>query len=340
MAAEPGRAAPAVRAGVTAATPADPVPAIAVVRLDLDPASAIAMTRLGPDPAPAIAVIRLDTDPDTATLAAAQWAGQHALGLYVALLAGALAATVFAWLGHRRLAAAWRRPTRRASLIWIGGIGVRLGAGFGVILAAAWAFAEIAEALNAGPRLGRIDQAFTDALARSVPLAALQVFAALTRLGDTATLTGLGVGVAVALVATGRRGLALGWVAAVAGNSVLNTTLKRVFERVRPVHEGGLVTADGFSFPSGHSSGSLVAYGMLAYLAVRVLPPRWHLPAALVAVALALTVGTSRIFLRVHFASDVLAGFASGAAWLAVCIGSVEAVRWYRSRADQAGRTG
>ena len=158
------------------------------------------------------------------------------------------------------------------------------------------------------------------------------MFAALTRLGDTATLTVLCIGVALALGVTGRRGLALGWVAAVAGNALLNTTLKRIFERVRPLHEGGLVLEHGFSFPSGHSSGSLVAYCMLAYVAVRVLPPRWHLPAACTAVALALTVGASRVFLRVHFVSDVLAGFASGAAWLVVCVGSVELARWYRGR--------
>lgn len=84
----------------------------------------------------------------------------------------------------------------------------------------------------------------------------------------------------------------------------------------------------GFSFPSGHSSGSVVAYGMLAYLSLRLLPVRWHLPSLLAMVALALTVGASRLFLGVHFASDVMAGFASGIAWLALCITSIEYIRW------------
>ena len=120
---------------------------------------------------------------------------------------------------------------------------------------------------------------------------------------------------------------------ALGGNALLNPLLKRVFERVRPMHEHGLVTELGWSFPSGHTSSATVAYGMLAYVALRTLPAVWHVPALLAAAALAFTVGCSRVFLQVHFASDVLAGFASGAAWLTVCIVSVELARAYRRRA-------
>jgi membrane-associated phospholipid phosphatase len=103
------------------------------------------------------------------------------------------------------------------------------------------------------------------------------------------------------------------------------------------VHDNGLVSEMGFSFPSGHTAGATVAYGMLAYLALRVLPSRWHVPAVMLASALAFTIGSSRVFLQVHFASDVLAGFAWGAAWLAVCVLSVELSRRWRLRAPAPG---
>lgn len=63
---------------------------------------------------------------------------------------------------------------------------------------------------------------------------------------------------------------------------------------------------------------------MLAYVLLRSVPRAWQLPALLGAVTLAFAVACSRVFLQVHYVSDVLAGFASGGAWLMVCILSVE----------------
>jgi membrane-associated phospholipid phosphatase len=63
---------------------------------------------------------------------------------------------------------------------------------------------------------------------------------------------------------------------------------------------------------------------MLAFLLLRGLPQAWHLPVVMAAVTLILLVGFSRLFLQVHFFSDVIAGYASGTAWLAVCIASTE----------------
>ena len=254
-------------------------------------------------------------------------AGQQPLAVYGVALALLLAVFAAGWWLVRR----YHVPHDQSNLPPLAYLAVRLAAGFGMIVAAAWVFAEIAEALGAtGASMGQADQVLADTLRTHLPPAALQAFALLTRLADTATLTGLGILVALLLVLRGRRWLALGWVLAVVGNALLNTTLKDIFARVRPLHDDGPVLASGFSFPSGHSSGAVVAYGMLAYVLARFVPARWHLPMALATVALAFSLGVSRIFLRVHFASDVVAGFATGTAWLLVCITSMELTRWYR----------
>ena len=209
-----------------------------------------------------------------------------------------------------------------------------LALGFGLIIGAASLFAEIAENLGDGRQLGQLDQLFSDTIRATLSAGAFRVFAVLTHFGDTLTLTSLCIAGALWLLRLRQRALCLGWVLAFVGNAVLNRTLKGIFERTRPVHDNALAFADGFSFPSGHASGSLVACGMLAYVLVRLLPARWawaRLPVVALAAALAFTIGSSRVFLQVHFASDVLAGFASGSAWLAVCIAALE-VRRYRQR--------
>jgi undecaprenyl-diphosphatase len=65
---------------------------------------------------------------------------------------------------------------------------------------------------------------------------------------------------------------------------------------------------------------------MLAYLLVRVVPRIWHLPIVCAAIGLILAIGFSRIFLQVHYFSDVIAGYMSGASWLVVCVGGCEVV--------------
>lgn len=264
---------------------------------------------------------------DAALLAqGAFWAGQHALALFCVLLALLLATT---WAGWRLLRPGPLLGTQTSPRHDLPPRGLRLRAALGLtsVLLAAGFFTLLAAELAVGPQLHRADQVFADALRAHVPPAALPVFALLTHLGDTAVLTGLCIGMAMALAARGRAGLAVGWVVAVGGNSLLNHSLKQFFARTRPLDTDGLALAQGFSFPSGHSSGAVVAYGTLAYLALRLLPAKWHLPALLAAVAIAFSVGASRLFLRVHFASDVLAGFMSGTAWLALCILGMELLR-------------
>ena len=258
---------------------------------------------------------------------AVQSLASHALPAFGIALATLIAAVCgLGWLVQRH--GMYRDTSRFTPLAYLLG---HLALGFALIISAALLFADIAENLGDGRKLGALDQLFSDTIRSTLPLAVFKGFALLTHFGDTLTLTGLCIAGALLLLRQRQRGLCLGWVLAISGNALLNRMIKGIFERTRPVHDNALAFADGWSFPSGHASGSVVAYGMLAYLLVRLLPGRLaaaRLPAMALAAALAFTVGCSRVFIQVHFASDVLAGFALGLAWLAVCIGALELVRY------------
>ncbi|MDH0867089.1 phosphatase PAP2 family protein [Mitsuaria sp. GD03876] len=266
---------------------------------------------------------------NVSALEAASYAGAHALAIYAALLLLLLAIT---WATARVLLP--DRGDRTVALEPLSPVALvlRFAIGFAFIVGGAMLFAEIAEAVHVEHTLGQLDEAFIVAMIDRVPDAALHAFYLLTFLGNRETQIAIGVLGAIGLLALRRRGLALGWSLALLGNAALNPLLKHVFERARPVHPTHWLTEDGFSFPSGHSSGTVMTMGMLAFLAVRLLPRRWHVPAWIAAAALAFSVGASRVFLRVHFPSDVLAGFASGSAWLTVSIVSIELARWARRR--------
>ncbi|GKT24044.1 phosphatase PAP2 family protein [Acidovorax sp. SUPP3334] len=275
--------------------------------------------------------------------AIALWAASHPLTVWAGGMAIALMAAAAAWAAAGPLhthGARWTAPwadrwtaPRNAGLRLLGTLLVAAL----LLLACAQALAALAEEWAAPTVWALLDQTLADTLRATASVATLTLFATLTHAGDTAMLAVLAVAVAAALWLRRYRLLALGWTAALAGNGLITRGFKHTFERVRPVHTHEIAVADGFSFPSGHSSSSLVAYGMLAYLVLRLLPARWHLPAVLLAVATVFTVGWSRVVLQVHFASDVLAGWLTGGAWLACCVMVMSGVgHWHRSRSRSA----
>jgi undecaprenyl-diphosphatase len=272
---------------------------------------------------------------DPYCLQAAAWLGAHALVPYAAMSFLLLAATLLGW--HLFQSAAQPRPQAPEAAL---SCGARWATGCSLAALGSVTFVGLARLLRDGPAISALELTFTDALARAVPAGMVQAAALLTRLGDPITLAVLGIVVGVALLLCRHVGLMLGWALAMGGNGVLNPALKQQFARMRPLNVADSVSASGFSFPSGHSSGTVVAFGMLAYLGLRLLPQRWHLPVLLMAVLLAFNVGVSRIILGVHYASDVAAGFASGTAWLAVCVTGIEFGRWLRHRNTRARRGG
>jgi len=142
----------------------------------------------------------------------------------------------------------------------------------------------------------------------------------ITSLGSTVVLTFVTLAVAGFLALARKRGAALLVLVSVGGGTLLSTLLKLGFERPRPdlvPHAAAVYTA---SFPSGHAMLSAVTYLTLGTLLARI-QPRRRLRAYIVAIAVLLTllVGTSRIYLGVHWPTDVLAGWCLGAAWAMLC---------------------
>jgi membrane-associated phospholipid phosphatase len=114
---------------------------------------------------------------------------------------------------------------------------------------------------------------------------------------------------------------------------LLNVLLKYAFGRARPSFTDPILTLATYSFPSGHAASAMLFYGMLAaYLVSRTRD--WRLRGALVAAAALMValVGLSRLYLGVHYFSDVLAGVAEGCAWLALCLTLCASLRLSRSR--------
>lgn len=98
-----------------------------------------------------------------------------------------------------------------------------------------------------------------------------------------------------------------------------NIVLKRVFNRARPTLDH-LVTVNTLSYPSGHSMSAMAFYGFLIYLCLRYKMRAWLKSLlVIVLVMIVLSIGVSRIYLGVHFPSDVAAGFVGGLIWVAFC---------------------
>lgn len=130
--------------------------------------------------------------------------------------------------------------------------------------------------------------------------------------GGTAARLVLLAAVASALVWRGLRRHAVWLLVTVVGGSLLNLLLKQIFSAPRPDLLPHLDIVNSYSFPSGHAAGNMIFFGALAMIAGR---GSVHALAALAIV----WIGISRVWLGVHWPSDVIAGWAEGIGWLALC---------------------
>lgn len=167
--------------------------------------------------------------------------------------------------------------------------------------------------------LRQFDIYFTE-LVLKLPVSWQPFFLGVTSLGDPIVTIGIGIVVAFfGYIHSNTRLILSG--AMVLFTLMTGGILKLLFARARPLSEyAANLRVDTFSFPSGHSSGSMIAYGLLAYLALKLLPGPWGLIAAIVCGAIIFLVGISRIYLGAHFPSDVLAGWLLGAAFLCLIV--------------------
>ncbi|HZN15868.1 MAG TPA: phosphatase PAP2 family protein [Acidimicrobiales bacterium] len=117
----------------------------------------------------------------------------------------------------------------------------------------------------------------------------------------------------------GRRVAVAPWLA-VGGSWVISQVVKRTVERARPPLASQLVHPSGYAFPSGHAIESIAVWGVACVVISLVLRRRARLAVRLVAAAVIVAVGVSRIYLGVHWTTDVIAAWILGGAWMATVI--------------------
>ncbi len=139
------------------------------------------------------------------------------------------------------------------------------------------------------------------------------IMLAVTRVGDAQLLGGLVALGLVALMYTRRNRDAIFTAVAIGGAAVFNPVLKAGFQRPRPQLWATLTPEHDFSFPSGHAMGSMAVVLALVILAW---PTRWRWPVIVLGTVFVVLVGISRVYLGVHYPSDVLAGWGAALAWV------------------------
>lgn len=210
--------------------------------------------------------------------------------------------------------------------------GIFLLSGAALAIGCTWAFSEVAEHVRQGTT-----QPFDDAVMRWIgnhQYPALQsVMLEITALG-TGTVVAMIVFVAgMFLWLNKHKHSAVLLIVATLGGMVLDTVLKIGFNRPRPQIFTWGTHAASSSFPSGHAMSSIIVYGTVAYLAARL---QQNFASRIATMALAaiiiVAIGLSRLYLGVHYPSDVLAGLIIGLAWAGFCMAVLEAAQLYAKR--------
>jgi membrane protein DedA with SNARE-associated domain/membrane-associated phospholipid phosphatase len=221
-----------------------------------------------------------------------------------------------------------------------GYLGLHLTAGFVLSVLFVWIFGGITEDVLTGDPLVALDRLVLDqAIYLRTPFVT-DFMTMVTGLGGSKMILGGSLIVAICLCFKRRFDDLIIYLTAICGGSLLAFILKTAVHRARPVSGTALLQVGGWSFPSGHAMMSIIFFGMITYLLIRGMPS-WKRQVFAVSTAgfTVFMIGFSRIYLQVHYLSDVLAGYAGGLFWLTVCITGLEAYKRFRAatadRSDQ-----
>ena len=198
---------------------------------------------------------------------------------------------------------------------------------FIAIVGAMWVFTEIVDAAVTREGLNQLDGRIQAAMRALLEEDVTRYVVFITNIGGTrGTIIGVLV-VGIPLLLLRRWWSLFGLVFSTAAGGLILLGLKEFFARARP--EESVIHAGGYAFPSGHAFAAMVFWGYLIYLSwkhigIKVL----DFVVTMVCFLMIFLIGTSRVYLNVHWLTDVLGGFLSGFAWLVISILIVRHVEW------------
>jgi undecaprenyl-diphosphatase len=206
---------------------------------------------------------------------------------------------------------------------------IHIVVGLAVCLLTAWLFAVLLDSVREKDVVVHRDEAVAHWFhAHGSPLGD-RVFVIISLIGSPFAMAVLFGAVELYLWRAKQRTLMVAWALSYVGGTILDAVVKEVVRRPRPEFAAKFLYYDSWSFPSGHSMGSLIGFSMLAYTIIRVRPVKSRAAQAGIwtgALIMVVLVGYSRLYLAVHYLSDVVAGYTLGVLWLAVCFTGLQMV--------------
>ena len=202
-----------------------------------------------------------------------------------------------------------------------GETGLHLSVGVVLIVGAAWLFGGIAEDVVNNESLTVLDVRIAHWFHAHASGPMTQAMLLITHVHGMVGSTILGLALAGWFYVSRQRYWLTTTLVALPGGMLLNVLLKYVFQRARPSFDEPLLTLTTYSFPSGHTANAALLYGLLGcWLWGRHRGSGARVAIVACACMMVALVGTSRMYLGVHYLSDVLAATAAAGAWLTVCI--------------------